>query len=100
MIIDIAILINVGHIEYTLLLDIAIQEKRSVVYPHDESIPKQRELKAIEKTINNHRRWIQGALADIGSVLRLRQDYDYYKLEVIRLGKRVEVLERLRSDSD
>ena len=64
-----------------------------MTYPHGPSADS-KELKAIEKRIVAHKRWIQGALSEIGSVLKLRQDYDYYKQLAVRLEKRIEVLEK------
>jgi len=63
-----------------------------MVYPHGKE--HNEELNKIEKSIKNHRRWIQGALSEIASVLKMKKDIDYYNHLVVALEKRVELLER------
>lgn len=48
-----------------------------------------------EKRIKAHKQWVQAALHDIGCVLSLRQDCNYYMQLAARLEKRLERLERI-----
>lgn len=54
------------------------------------------ELEKYEKKIYYHRRYIQGALNEIGSVLKMKKDLEYYMQKTIALEKD---LERLKNSS-
>ena len=70
-----------------------------MTYPHGEIY--QEELCKTEKMIKNHRHWIQGALSDIGDVLKLKKDYQYYIHLVSQLESRINAMEfRLDSFKD
>ena len=50
--------------------------------------------KEIEKMILNHRRWINGALSEIASVVKLKKDVEHYMHMAARAEKSLESLER------
>jgi hypothetical protein len=48
----------------------------------------------ILKNMRSLKRWIQGRMVEIDSVLKMKQDLEYYQHQTAQLMKRVERLER------
>ena len=68
-----------------------------MVYPHGPDFKKD-ELSKIERSIRNQKKWVEGALSDIGAVLKFKKDIEYYMHLTARLEKRVDQLhQRLES---
>jgi len=64
------------------------------MYPEGPAAKQNFELKKIERSIRNQKNWVQGALSELGSVIKIKKDVEYYMGLVVRLEKRVECLER------
>jgi len=63
-----------------------------MVYPHGPNF-EESELSKAQKMIAGHRRWVAGALSDIGDVLKLKKDYQYYHHLLCQLESRINTLE-------
>ncbi len=64
-----------------------------MTYPEGPS-HRESELNKTERMIRNHKRWVQGALSELGYVLKLKKDLDYWMQMTARLESRVSALER------